>query len=156
MRYIIGIGNYLMYDDSAGIRVVNHLVENFHSHFPDLEFIDLSSRVFDLISYCDEKSEHIVIIDTGKINLEPGECRLVRLNKVKGSHKKGETLNVDVHSTDLFNVLDFAKKLYKKLPIIDLLIIQPQEIKLQEGISPELATRIEEYAKLAIDALSTA
>ncbi|OFZ36583.1 MAG: hypothetical protein A2504_12195 [Bdellovibrionales bacterium RIFOXYD12_FULL_39_22] len=145
-----------MYDDSVGIRVANHLENCLNYHRAGIFFVDLSNRVFDLISYCDNKTSHIVIVDTGRLGLDAGDYKVIRLEQARSSKKRLPKVSVDVHSTDLFKVLDFARTLYKELPIIDLLIIEPKEIKLAEGISNDLARKIDEYSKIALAALERA
>ena len=150
MRYIFGLGNYSMFDDSIGIRVIEHISEN------DLEdnsfkVIDLSANPINLFSYLSEDLEAFVIVDTALFeDRKYGETKIFGIDDVISQKKN---LHISSHEGDIIQTIIMAKELGYPLPDsskIQFLGIKPELIKDEFGISESL-DNLPEYSKQAID-----
>ncbi len=150
MRYIIGIGNYSMYDDSVGIRVIEYIEENRLYEGMNFKAIDLSGNVLNLISYL-ETANKIVIIDTFKEGIPPGELRLFNINELK---TKKIISGITSHEGDVLKIIELARRTGVKIPEIKVLGIGPAEIKESFGISDLLQSKISEYANASINEIN--
>ncbi|MBF0362255.1 MAG: hydrogenase maturation protease [Oligoflexia bacterium] len=161
MKYIIGIGNYSMFDDSIGIKVIEHIEEN--NLIPagsedSIRAIDLSGNLLNLFNYLNHSTEKIVIVDTAKIESSshaasvtvsvPGEFIIFSPSQVESTKNLA---NISTHEGDLIKVLALAKETDYYIPEISIIGIFPKEIKNDFGLSPELSSKLPVYAKQALD-----
>ena len=100
---IIGIGNTLMGDDGAGPFVISLLINN---NKINAEILTLDTPGHSLLTYICNK-EYVIIIDAIKDNSEPGTVkRFLREDVISR-----KTSGVCIHDADIFQVIDYAKKL---------------------------------------------
>jgi len=146
LRYIIGIGNYSMADDGIGLRVVEHIAENS----PDrgFEAIDIADDGIRLLSYLQEETEKIVLIDAVDLSLPPGEYRLFKPEDVEST--KGMK-RLTTHESDILAILKFAQSLGYRLPPITILGIQPGSLEPEMELSPALQMRFNTYLCIALE-----
>jgi len=104
VKYLIGLGNYLMFDDSIGIRIIEHIVENEIDR--DFRALDVSGNSLNILSYLNENTEKIVIVDTAKMGEEAGTFRLFTLNEVDS---RKPIRGITTHEDDMIHVLRFAR-----------------------------------------------
>ena len=150
MKYIFGLGNYSMFDDSIGIRVIEHISEN---NLEDESFrvIDLSANPINLFSYLTEDLEAFLIVDTALFDdCKYGETKSFGINDVISQKKN---LHISSHEGDIIQTIIMAKELEYPLPDsskIRFLGIKPELIKDEFGISKSL-DNLQEYSKQAIE-----
>ncbi|MHB1135530.1 MAG: hydrogenase maturation protease [Coriobacteriia bacterium] len=145
MRYLIGIGTYMGLDDSIGLRVAEAIAERGIDH--SFRAIDLPGNLLDVLHYCDSDTEAMLVVDSARMGLAPGEHRFFSADDVV-THK---TLDgISTHEGDLMKVLELARELGLAIPPITLLGIEPAEIAPEMGLSPTLEQRFEEYVALAV------
>lgn len=146
MRYIIGIGNFCMADDSIGLRLVEHICQNGLNK--GFEAVDIADEGMRLLLYLKEETEKIVLVDAVDMGLTPGEFRLFQPGEVKSTKDlKGFT----THEGDILKVLDLARSLDYPLPPITILGIQPGILESGMELSPELRRGFSRYLQAALE-----
>ncbi len=133
---VIGLGNYLLADEGAGIHAVHLLEEKLKDRESEplaVDVIEGGTPGFNLLHQFDER-EKIIFIDAGDCGLKPGEFTRFTPHEVTSLKKpRGYSL----HEFDLIGFLEFAEGL-NKIQNVDIVIycIQPAEIKMTEKLSP--------------------
>lgn len=151
MRYIIGIGNYSMFDDSIGIRIVEHIYE--HELDKDFSAIDLSSNSLNLFTYLNEETEQILLIDSLKEGKNPGNFIFFKPEDVS-SKKQG--LNISTHEGDIIKVIELAKTMNYYIPPISIMGIEAAIIKNGFGLSETLKKNFQTYVNESINFIKSA
>jgi hydrogenase maturation protease len=146
LRYIIGIGNYSMADDSIGLRIVEHISR--HALNRDFEAVDIADDGVRLIFYLKEETEKIVLVDAVDLGLPPGEFRLFQPGEVE---TKKDLRGLTTHEGDILTVLDLAKSLGYRIPPITILGIQPGRLEPGMELSPALQERFDRYIQVALE-----
>jgi len=145
MKYIIGIGNYSMYDDSLGIRLIEYLEEN--NLVDGFKAIDLSGNALNIFSYLSESTDKIIIVDTARLDMEPGEYRFFSHEKVKTLK---ELSGITTHEGDMVKVLELAGETGYHIPEIIFMGVEPEEIKSEVGLSEILESSLPEYGRVLL------
>ena len=145
MRYLIGLGNYTAYDDSVGVRVVEYVVER--SLDRGFRAVDLGADSLDLIAYLVPGTKAILLVDAADMGLAPGDWRFFTPDEVA---TRKEVPSGSTHAGDVLHVLDLARRTGSPIPPLLFLGIQPAEMRPEIGISPALASRLPEYAAMAV------
>jgi len=135
---VLGIGNLVMSDDGAGVRVVQELQKRylFPSH---VEIMDGGTLGLDLLPKL-EGIERLLVVDAVETGGKPGT--LVRLS--------GEELpialqtKVSPHQMGLKDLLAVAELLGHSPREMMLIGIQPASIEMGDELSPRVAERLEE------------
>jgi len=149
MKYLIGLGNYLMFDDSVGIRIIEHIAENELE--TDFKALDVSGNSLNILSYLNLETEKIVIVDTALMGEEAGNCRLFTLDEVDST--KPQT-GITSHEDDMIQVLRFARENGYHLPDIVFMGIEPESVRMDYGMSKTLEDRFPHYVETAIEELN--
>ena len=140
MRYLIGIGTYMGLDDSIGLRIAEAVAERGLDR--GFQAIDLPGNLLDVLHYCDPDTEAMLVVDSARMGLEPGEYRFFSAEDVITR----KTLDgISTHEGDFMKVLELASELGLEIPPITLLGIEPAEIAPEMGLSAALEQRFEEY-----------
>ncbi len=127
---IIGLGNYLLGDEGAGMHAVELLREKMNGQ--NVDIVDAGTPGMNLLHQFEER-EKVIFIDAGNLGLKPGEYKRFTYNQVRSLKKnKGYSL----HEFDLISFLEQATAL-KKTDGIDIVIygIQASEIIMSEKLS---------------------
>lgn len=149
MKYIIGVGNYSMFDDSIGIRIIEYIVEKkLEKNFTA---VDLSGNALNLLSYLNEETERIVIIDTVKMDIGPGEFKFF---KPEGVVTEKQLAGFSTHEGDLIKVIELGMRTGHSIPEIHIMGIEPDEIKSEFGLSDILQSRIDLYTEKAMEKIN--
>ena len=144
MRYLIGIGTYMGLDDSIGLRIAEAIAERRLDR--GFRAIDLPGNLLDVLHYCDPDTEAVLVVDSARMGLGPGEHRFFSAEDVVTN----KTLDgISTHEGDLMKVFELARGLGLTIPPITLLGIEPAEIAPEIGLSSELEGRFEEYVAIA-------
>lgn len=147
-KYIVGVGNYMMLDDSVGIRLVEYIDEKGLSG--DVEALDLSSNILNIFSYFNEETAGIVVVDAAKLGLAPGEYKVFSPNEVRSMKVVGR---ISSHEGDIVRAIHLASETGYTIPPVVMIGIEPKEVSQEMGLSPELSNRLPEYAKEAFEQL---
>jgi hydrogenase maturation protease len=146
LRYIIGIGNYSMADDSIGLRIVQNLVQNGLDK--GFEAIDIADEGMRLLFYLKHETEKIVLIDAVDLGLAAGEYRLFEPKNVETTKETG---GLTTHEGDILKILEFARNLGYPIPPLIILGIQPGNLGPGMELSPALQERFDIYLKVALE-----
>ncbi len=148
MRYLIGIGNYSMFDDSIGIRIIENIIaKNMEK---DFRALDLSGNALNLLSYLGRETEKIIIVDTARLNLPPGDYRFFVPESVRSVK---DLTGITSHEGDMVKVIELARETGYYIPRIIFMGIEPKTIKSEFGLSEILKDRIQRYTEAAIKKL---
>jgi hydrogenase maturation protease len=145
VKYLIGVGNYSACDDGIGLRIVENISERGLEK--GFRAVDLSSNLLNLFSYLDESTEHVLIVDSARMGLAPGEFRFFGLGEIM---TRKELAGFSTHEGDLLKVLELAKAMNYPIPPITFLGIEPETVKNEFGLSETLKRRLPEYVAAAI------
>ncbi len=148
MRYLIGMGNYTGFDDSIGLRVIEHVVREGLAQ--GLQAIDLSAGAINLIAYLVPETAAIVIVDSAKMGLAAGAFHFFRAGDVE---TRKTLAGISTHEDDVLQVVALAQVMHYPIPPLLFLGIEPLRVKNEIGLSPALAARIPDYARAAIERL---
>ncbi len=149
MKYIIGAGNYSMFDDSIGIRIIEHIVEkNLEKNFTAVE---LSGNALNLLSYLNEETEKIVIIDTVRMGAEPGGYKFFMPESVVSEK---ELAGFSTHEGDMIKVIELGRRTGHHIPKIIIMGIEPEEMKMEFGLSNTLQNKIDLYTDKAMEKIN--
>jgi hydrogenase maturation protease len=148
LRYLVGLGNYMAFDDSIGVRVVEFVAAN------DLErgfrAIDLGANPLNLVAYLHSGTTAILVVDAARMGLAPGRFRTFTPDRVAS---RKQVTAVTTHEGDVLRILGLARDAGELLPPIAFFGIEPEVIRQEVGLSPTLDARVPEYAREAISTL---
>ncbi|MGF1643603.1 MAG: HyaD/HybD family hydrogenase maturation endopeptidase [Thiotrichales bacterium] len=135
---ILGIGNTLLSDEGAGVRVVRILADE-HTNHPEFEFLDGGTLSFTLAGPVGD-AEHLIVVDTADLSAEPGTVRVFRDGAMDDFIGRGGKRSV--HEVGLEDVLTIAR-LEGRLPARRALVgIQPQTLDWGEELTPPVAAAV--------------
>ena len=148
MRYLIGIGNYNSGDDGIGPRVVEEieargLEEGFRA-------IDLSASSLNLVSYLAPETEAILVVDSARMGLAPGEMRFFGPEQVE---TRKTLAGISTHEGDVLKVVELARAVGYVVPPLRLMGIEPATIQAGAGLSAALRENLPAYVAAAIGEL---
>lgn len=144
-RYLIGLGNYSMTDDSIGLRVIEHIADNrLDQGFEPLELGQDATRV---LFYCEPDTELIVVVDCVRMGCAPGEVRVFRPEEVQTTK---ELAHFSTHEGDLLQTLEVGRRLGYVIPPLRIVGIEPQRVEPSMDLSSALQERFAEYVELCI------
>ncbi|MCK8114994.1 hydrogenase maturation protease [Anaerosoma tenue] len=144
MRYLIGIGTYMGLDDSIGLRIAEAIAERGLER--GFRAVELQGNLLDLLHYLDPGTDSVLVVDSARMGLAPGEYRFFSPEDVI-SRKRLD--GISTHEGDLLKVLDFAREINVTPPPITLLGIEPAGVVPEMGLSAELEQRFPEYLEAA-------
>jgi hydrogenase maturation protease len=134
---IIGIGNVLMSDDGAGVRVLAIL-----SPLPkNVVIIELATGGMTLLHKL-EGLDTAIIVDAVDFGGKPGEVRVFKPEDVTSI----KTVGYSLHDLDILKVLELAKQMGTLPKRVFIAAIQPASLVMGEGLSPEVESALPELA----------
>ncbi len=146
MTAIIGIGNTLMSDDGAGVRVLEHL-DDLPEH---VSIVELATGGMTLLHHL-EHYEKMIIADAVDFGGKPGEIRVFRPDEVTSIKTTGYSL----HDLDILMVLKLAKKLGTLPESVVIAAIQPGSLEMKEGLTPQVEEALPELARRILEQVAT-
>lgn len=130
---LLGVGNDIRGDDAIGEEVARE----FEREGWDVE--DCGTMPENFIPHIEEGIyQEVVIVDAANMGLEPGEIRRVPRDRLG-------VFTMSTHALPLSLVMDF---LAGKAETVTLIGIQPKDMSLREGMTPELEKAKEELLEL--------
>lgn len=148
MRYLVGFGNYTSYDDSIGLRIVEHIAERGLEQ--GFRALDLSTNSLDLVSYLNADTEAVLIVDSARMGMAPGEVHFFTPEEVESRKEPG---HLSTHEGDVLKVLELARAMGYPEPPILIMGIEPERVTSEIGLSKALEERLPGYAAAAITRL---
>ncbi|MFO7618937.1 MAG: hydrogenase maturation protease [Thermoplasmata archaeon] len=134
---VFGIGNTLMADDGAGVRVLELLTD-----IPDnVELVEMATGGISLLHHFDGVDKAI-IVDAADFGGKPGEVRIFR----PGDVDSVKTVGYSLHDVDILNVLKIAGQMGTLPKEVFIAAIQPASLEMGTGLSPEVANALPELA----------
>lgn len=144
-RYVIGMGNYARDDDSIGLRVVEKIVAE--SLDTDFIAIEAGNDGMKLLTYFNEDTERILVVDCACMGREPGDYLILDPDDVSSKKTTGK---ISTHEGDVLKLIELGKQIGGPVPGIKLLAIEPESLGMDMRLSDTLAARLEEYVAVAI------
>ena len=138
---ILGIGNPFRRDDGIGPAVITRL--QAEEHRDGFDVLDGGTDGLSLIEYIKEY-EHVLIVDAVDMGVSPGEIRMFSPSEAK------LIIHADALSTHGFGLAEViglmeTLGITTKLQIVG---IQAKDISFGEGMSPEVASQIDNILDL--------
>jgi hydrogenase maturation protease len=150
---VIGLGNTLMSDEGAGVRVVQRLLDlsaeasakaDFAGRFPSVDFAEAGTGGMSILHLIRGKDKAI-FIDCAKMGEEPGVIRKFTPQEIKSTKVLSHQ---SLHEFDLIKIINMADKLGECPAEIIIFGIEPQSVKPGCELSKILADRLDEYVTM--------
>jgi hydrogenase maturation protease len=151
MRYILGLGNYAMGDDGIGLRIIESIAEQGLDE--DFEAIEIANNGMQVLTYFEEQTELLVIVDAVSFGGQPGDITVFSPEDVN-SHKV--TSGISTHEGDILKLIELGRQIEQHIPPIRIVAIEPASMKIDCNLSPELTARFDEYVKTVIKEIQSA
>lgn len=138
---ILGVGNPFRRDDGIGPAVLQHL--QAENTLEGIDLLDGGTDGFSLLEYI-KGYEHVLVIDAVDMGMPPGEIRMFSPDEAK------LTIQTDALSTHGFGLAEVLG-LMETLGIetnLQIIGIQVKDIRLGEGMSPEVLSKVEDICEL--------
>jgi len=140
---IAGIGNPFRRDDFVGVQIVRKLKNLVSSSVYLIEGETLPESFLEPMTKFNPT--HILLIDAGMLNLNPGSSRLVESNKLM------KNAAISTHLLPLRIFCDYLKETTDAK--LSLLVIQPEDTSFGEGLTPKLKETAKNLTKLLLKIL---
>ncbi|HCM40536.1 MAG: hypothetical protein A2070_11810 [Bdellovibrionales bacterium GWC1_52_8] len=150
MRYLVGIGNYMMGDDGIGPRIVEYVAD--HRLNSDFEVLDLGDNGLNLLSYFDQTTDRMLWVDCVRMGCQPGEFRYFKPEQVESQKYLARRTT---HEGDLLKVLEIAQAAGYAIPEIEIMGIEPEQVQQGQGLSEPVAKLFKTYVDEAIRRISS-
>ena len=138
---IIGIGNYLMGDEGAGIHAVASLREQAWP--AEVEILDGGTPGVGLLHLLDGR-EFAIIVDCADFGGTPGEIRCFDPDDLM----RDERTEAGLHATDLLTALALAKQTGSAARKTIIVGIQPKQIAMGMTLSPEVQSALSQLPEI--------
>ena len=140
---VIGIGNVLMSDDGAGVKVL----ELLQGKLPEgVTTIELATGGMTLLHKL-EGLDTAIICDAADFGGTPGEVRVFSPDEIESV----KTIGYSLHDIDIMKVLEMAKELGHLPGSVFIVAIQPVNLSFSEELSPEVAASLPELASRILE-----
>lgn len=137
---VVGLGNLLMTDEGAGLRVIQALMA-MSERFDNVEFIELGSSALSVV-HAIAGRQKAILVDCVCMDQPAGTIRRFTLDDVISNKA---TKGFSLHEGDLLGELELSRRLGEYPNEVIIFGIQPKSIMLGEDLSPELEERLESY-----------
>jgi hydrogenase maturation protease len=137
---VIGLGNTLMSDEGAGVRVVQRL-SDFAGRFPSVDFVEAGTGGMSILHLIKDRDKAI-FIDCAKIGEKPGVIRKFTPGEIKSSKM---LVHQSLHEFDLIKIINMAYKLGQCPAEVIIFGIEPQSVKPGCELSKILTDKLDEY-----------
>jgi hydrogenase maturation protease len=146
---VLGVGNILLGDEGAGVRVVE-LLEKRYSFSDQVEFVDGGTAGLELLSCLDDK-EHLIIIDAIIGEETPGTVKKMVLEDPPAFFQN----RISPHQLGLSEVLSCAAMTDNLPGHISLYGIIPVTLETGLELSKEVAAAVEDITLQVLDDLKS-
>ena len=147
---VLGIGNILLMDEGAGVRVIEKLLEEYH--VPDgVDVIDGGTMGLELLPYVEDK-EHVIIVDVVKSGNPPGA-----VVRIEGSDVPVFlSSKISPHQLGLSDLLAVAQITGWMPRHVVLIGIEPERIDTGLDLSGTIQSKIDTLVTMVIEELKAA
>lgn len=142
---IAGIGNPIRTDDFVGVKIVQDLTGKVSKKAYLIECETVPESFMQEI--VDLKPSHVLLIDAAVLGLKPGEARLVFPEQIE------DFPAVTTHVLPLRIFCEYITKMAKAK--IALLLIEPENTELGEGLTITVQAAAEKITKILLDLFKT-
>ena len=149
MRYILGLGNYAMGDDSIGLRIIEHIADNGLED--GFEAVEIGNNGMNVLTYFEPDTEKIVVVDAADVGQEPGETLCFSPDEVESQKVVG---NISTHEGDILKLIELARQIDQHIPPIRVVAIQPKSMAMEDALSPELQSNFDSYIQTVLREIS--
>ncbi len=143
---VLGVGNVLLGDEGAGVRVVDYLSRH-HPALPGVTCLDGGTLSFTLAPAI-EDADNLIVVDAAELHGEPGLVRTftgAEMDRFLGGARRS------VHEVALIDLLDITR-LTDSLPANRALVgIQPAEITWGDRLSQRVADGVPQAAAAVVE-----
>ncbi len=146
MRYVLGLGNYAMGDDSVGLRIIEHIADNGLED--GFEAVEIGNNGMNVLTYFEEDTEKIVVVDAADVGKAPGEVVCFSPDEVESQKVVG---NISTHEGDILKLIELARQIDQPIPPIRVVAIQPKTMAMEDALSPELEENFQTYVDAVIN-----
>lgn len=138
---VVGIGNYILKDEGAGVHVINHLAE---MQLPEqVSLIDGGTHSYDLVDFfC--QADTLIIVDALQAGGEPGTIYRAPFEDLG---LKPEENCVSLHQMHFIEAVQMVNLLGHH-PRIIVYGVEPKIIEWGMELSPEVAAKVPRLAEL--------
>ncbi len=126
---VVGVGNILMGDEGAGIRVINELEKRGYSQKVDL--IDAGTAFFDIVPEL-KQYDKVIIVDVTRGGQKPGTIYRFELNDVESQNE----ISLSVHDIGVLQSFRLESIMSDIPDEIVFFGIEPYQIKISMELSP--------------------
>jgi hydrogenase maturation protease len=145
-KFLVGVGNYNMFDDSIGIRIVEHISENNLDE--GFTVLDLSGNVIDVLAYFGSSADEMLIMDTAYMGEGPGSYKFFKPEEVISQKRLA---NMSSHEGDVAKIISLGKQTGLPMPKITIMGIEPLDIRDDFGLSDLIQSKFDDYVNAALD-----
>jgi len=145
---VIGLGNALMSDEGAGVRVVQRL-SDFTDRFPLVDFVDVGTAGLSILHLITDKDKAI-FIDCARMGEEPGVIRKFTPQEIRTAKVLAHQ---SLHEADLIKVIELAGRLGRCPSEIVIFGIEPALVGPGTKLSETLAAKLEHYVSVVCEEL---
>ncbi len=145
MKYLLGLGNYAMGDDSVGLRMVEYIAQEALDE--GFEAVEVGNNGMLVLTYFREDTELLLVVDAVNYGGEPGEFTVFTPDQVETQKVTG---GISTHEGDILKLIELARQIGQPIPPIKILAIQPASMEVDQGLSPELETKFQDYVLAAL------
>jgi hydrogenase maturation protease len=149
MRYVLGLGNYAMGDDSIGLRIVEHLEDNDLTN--GFEAVEIGNNGLNVLTYFEDETERIVVVDAADFGATPGEWTCFSPDEVESHKVVG---NISTHEGDILKLIELARQIDQPIPPIRVVAIQPANMSMADDLSPELESNFTQYVDAVLQEIA--
>lgn len=147
---VLGIGNLLLGDEGAGIRVVEELGARYTMP-PEVEAIDGGTMGLELLPYLTGR-RLLLIVDAVSTGAPPGTVVQMELTDPSGFFR-GKISPHQIGIAEVLSVAAFTNELPERIMLIG---VVPKEMATGLALSPEIAARIGVMAEMVAAELAAA
>jgi hydrogenase maturation protease len=140
---VIGLGNPLMSDEGAGVRVVQRLLDSA-DRFPSVDFADAGTGGMSILHLIRGRDKAI-FIDCARMGEEPGTIRKFTPQEIKSTKALAHQ---SLHEADLIRIIDLAGQLGQCPAEIVIFGIEPEVVGSGIELSETLASKFEHYVSI--------
>lgn len=150
---ILGVGNLLLSDEGAGLRVVERLAKTYH--LPDnVQTLDGGTLGLDLLHYLEGEDggpvDNLLIVDAVEMGEKPGSLLRMEGDEIPSTL----SAKMSPHQIGVPDMLFAAKLRDLYPPKVVLLGIQPASLEVGLTLSPPVEARLDELVSKVVEELS--
>lgn len=142
---ILGIGNTVLSDDGAGIKVVRQIMKN-HPNLPAVHLIDCES-VFSNLTEVLENSENLIVIEAAKLGHSPGSFTTIQGPDLDQFLNRTQRNANETALADIYQIVRLSKQAPENRALI---VIEPKKTSWGNRLSACVSRSLPKVAQEAM------